>query len=108
MYECFVNNFIQTEQSLPHTLKDYSLLILFHNLHNFSCEEKFKLNSTDPLVLDECEIMMKRLQADYSEEYRAFEVCQLAVVILFPFVSIKSHLIQVVLSLDQSMFASYI
>ncbi|XP_071831039.1 tuftelin-interacting protein 11-like [Apostichopus japonicus] len=50
------------------------------------CEEKFKLNSTDPLVLDDCEIMMKRLQVDYLEEYRAFEVSQLAVVIMFPFV----------------------
>lgn len=51
-----------------------------------SCQEKFRESSNDPHILDECELMMRRLQTDFQDEYRAFEVSQLAVIILFPFV----------------------
>ncbi|XP_072046087.1 tuftelin-interacting protein 11-like [Amphiura filiformis] len=49
-----------------------------------SCEERSKPSSDDPMTLDECVQVYELLQGEYAEEYRAFELSQLAVIAVFP------------------------
>ncbi|XP_022103603.1 tuftelin-interacting protein 11-like isoform X2 [Acanthaster planci] len=50
------------------------------------CEARSKPGCPDPLSLDDCEEIFKTLQSDYREEYRAFELSQLAAVIVLPLI----------------------
>lgn len=48
------------------------------------CEERNKPSSDDPMSLEECTEVYELLQAEYLEEFRAFDLAQLAVVVVFP------------------------
>ena len=50
------------------------------------CEERSRPGSDNPLSLADCEDVFRTLQKDYREEFKAFELSQLAVVIMFPLV----------------------
>ncbi|XP_033107854.1 tuftelin-interacting protein 11-like isoform X2 [Anneissia japonica] len=53
------------------------------------CEESCKPGSANPLSLAECEVIFKELQVNYVNEYRAFQVPQIAVTVIFPLVQKK-------------------
>ena len=57
------------------------------------CEERSKPGSDNPLSLADCEEVFKTLMDGYLDEYKAFELSQLATIILFPLVS-RPYLIQ--------------
>ncbi|XP_038071754.1 tuftelin-interacting protein 11-like isoform X2 [Patiria miniata] len=50
------------------------------------CEERSKPGCPNPLSLEEYEDIFKTLQTDYREEYRAFELSQLATVNVLPLI----------------------
>ncbi|XP_071943002.1 tuftelin-interacting protein 11-like isoform X2 [Antedon mediterranea] len=50
------------------------------------CEENSKPASANPLTLVDCENIFKELQMDFANEYRVFQIPQIAVNIIFPLV----------------------
>ncbi|XP_033628549.1 tuftelin-interacting protein 11-like isoform X2 [Asterias rubens] len=50
------------------------------------CEERSKPGSDNPLSLADCEEVFKTLMDGYLDEYKAFELSQLATIILFPLI----------------------
>lgn len=51
-----------------------------------SCEKRTKPDCEDPLTLEECVTLFQKLQNDYYEEYKMYDMGALAIALVFPLV----------------------
>ena len=52
-----------------------------------SCERRTQVGCEDPLTLDQCADVFKRLQDEFYEEYKIYDLASLAVALIFPLVN---------------------
>ena len=69
----------------PHQTNVYSISV--HLGIFFRCEERMLPGADNPLTLEQCAQLFQRLQDEFYEEYKIYELAALAVALVFPLVS---------------------
>ena len=74
--------------SLPYTASSIVLLYLLFVL--IRLERRMQQDCMDALGAEECADIYEKLQTEYSEEFRAYNLSTLTIAIVIPLVSLKS------------------